>query len=462
MGICIIEIMKDTSSMKSNKNVTENSRARRARREAEKKGARLTICICAVLFLALCAMVAVLLRSLADADASVPASGNGVAAPVVAASATPAAHMQTAPVPSATPRPTASEIAPTPSATPLDAQPAASATAPAPSAAPAGNAEVPTFETEEELSQISILITAAGDCTLGGDVNSGSTRFDRYAQQYGMDYFLANVRAIFEEDDFTFVNLEGPLTTSTDKRSGRQFNFRGSPEYVQILSGSSVEVCSLANNHALDFKTQGLQDTAENLRNAGIGAAGYENAYYAEKDGVRLCFLSFTEWDASAADYAARVQQERENCDLLIVSMHWGEELRHAATSEQVAYGHALIDAGADLVLGHHSHVVGGIERYKGKYIVYSLGNFCFGGNRNPDDKNTFIFQQEFVVDAGGQLADGGINIIPCSISSESSSNNYQPTPLQGEAALSVIQEISSYSSVDGEILWLDGYIGQT
>ena len=95
----------------------------------------------------------------------------------------------------------------------------------------------PPSKTEEELSQISILITAAGDCTLGGDVNSGSTRFDRYAQQYGMDYFLANVRAIFEEDDFTVVNLEGPLTTSTDKRSGRQFNFRGSPEYVQILSG---------------------------------------------------------------------------------------------------------------------------------------------------------------------------------------------------------------------------------
>ena len=92
--------------------------------------------------------------------------------------------------------------------------------------------------------------------------------------------------------------------------------------------------------------------------------------------------------------------------------------LRARPTDTQVRYGRALIDAGADLVLGSHPHVVGGLEQYKGKYIVYSLGNFCFGGNSNPDDKDTIIFQQTFNVTGAGEVTDGGINIIPCSISS--------------------------------------------
>lgn len=194
-----------------------------------------------------------------------------------------------------------------------------------------------------------------GDCTLGGDVGgSSSERFARYASENGPDYFFANVRDIFSADDFTVVNLEGPLTTRTSERAGRQFNFRGRPEYVRILSGSSVEVCTLANNHALDFKEGGLNDTAANVMNAGMGAAGYKNAWYEEKDGVRVCFLAFTEWDYSADEIAARVREETAGSDIVIVSMHWGEELRAKPTSTQERYAHAIIDAGADLVLGHH------------------------------------------------------------------------------------------------------------
>ena len=120
---------------------------------------------------------------------------------------------------------------------------------------------LPTVEPVQE--NVSIKITAAGDCTLGGDVPSGrDENFASYFDKYGADYFFANVRGVFEDDDFTIVNLEGPLSTSTDKRRGRQFNFRGRPEYVQILTGSSVEACNLANNHALDYGQQGLSDTA--------------------------------------------------------------------------------------------------------------------------------------------------------------------------------------------------------
>lgn len=322
-------------------------------------------------------------------------------------------------------------------------------------------AATPTPEPTPNPRENRVLITGAGDCTLGGDYGESSARrFQETVEKLGYDYFFANVRDIFTEDDFTVVNLEGPLTTSTKQRSGRQFNFRGAPENVQILSGSSVEVCSLANNHALDFSKEGLIETAQVLTDAGIGAAGYENAYYAEKNGVRVGFLSYTEWDCSAEEIARRVSAAKENCDLLIVSMHWGAEARYSATSRQEKYGRAIVDAGADLVLGHHSHVVGGIEQYRGKYIVYSLGNFCFGGNRNPRDKNCMIFQQEFFVDAEtGTVTDAGIRILPCSISSTSSTNNYQPTPLRGEASAAVLKTIAENSSVDMEkMVWLEDF----
>ena len=222
---------------------------------------------------------------------------------------------------------------------------------------------------------------------------------------------------------------------------------------------ASVEVCTLAHNHALDFKEGGLNDTAANVMNAGMGAAGYKNAWYEEKDGVRVCFLAFTEWDYSADEIAARVREEKAGSDIVIVSMHWGEELRAKPTSTQERYAHAIIDAGADLVLGHHPHVLGGIEQYKGKYIVYSLGNFCFGGNSNPDDKDTMIFQQTFNVSNSGVVTDGGINIIPCSISSISANNNYQPTPLSGEEGNAVIRKVAALSSAPS-ITWMDSYTG--
>ena len=427
--------------------------ARAARRRAEQRGMRLTAALCAVLSVALVCTLAVLFNGGGNSPAPDNTAIQAAATPVEKASVSAATAAVTQ---------EASTAAPTPLPTPLDG----GLVAPTQSVEPADagrqtGGEVPVLETEEELTRTTILISAAGDCTLGGDVNSSSGgRFSQYADEYGLDYFFENVRDIFAADDFTVVNLEGPLTTQTSKRSGRQFNFRGDPEYVKILSGSSVEVCSLANNHALDFKNAGLSDTAANLESVGVGAAGYDNAWYGEKDGVRVCFLSFTEWDYSADAIAERVRQEKENSDLVIVSVHWGEELRNRATSTQERYGHAIIDAGADLVLGHHPHVLGGIEQYKGKYIVYSLANFCFGGNSNPNDKDTMIFQQTFVVDGAGNVSDGGINIIPCSISSVSSTNNYQPTPLTGDAAAAVIDKVSSYSTVE-EILWMDSYTGR-
>lgn len=314
---------------------------------------------------------------------------------------------------------------------------------------------MPVLESETMIRKVTI--SAAGDCTLGGDYNSDAhTRFDGYVAHNGYDYFLANVKDIFEEDDITFVNLEGPLTVSEQKRGGRTFNFKGAPEYVQILTGSSVELAGLANNHALDFGTDGLYETADVLEDAGVGYCGYGEIWRKRINGIDVSCLSVTEWDYTVSDLKDIVKSERDWCDVLVVMIHWGEERVYDPTDEQERYGHALIDAGADLVLGSHPHVVGAVEQYKGKYIVYSLGNFCFGGNKNPGDKDSMIFQQTFELTAENELIDAGISIIPCSISSVTDTNDYRPTPLADTEAARVLRKISLYSNLDdSSVVWL-------
>lgn len=131
---------------------------------------------------------------------------------------------------------------------------------------------------------------------------------------------------------------------------------------------------------------------------------------------------------------------------LSLQSFHWGEEKAEYPNDVQVELAHAAIDAGADLVLGHHPHVLQGIEQYKGKNIVYSLGNFCFGGNMYPSDMDTMIFQQTFTLKGGKLQEDNVTNIIPCSISSVEDYNNYQPTPAAGEKETEILNKITQRS----------------
>ena len=216
----------------------------------------------------------------------------------------------------------------------------------------------------------------------------------------------------------------------------------------------------MANNHALDFGMDGLLETADVLEGADIGVSGFGRMYYTDVKGVRVGSLGFTEWDFTQKQIEAAVRTARESCDLLIVSIHWGEEGSHTATSAQKRLGRAIVDAGADVVLGTHSHVYGGVELYNGKYIVYSLGNFCFGGNRNPRDKDCMIFQQTFRLSADGAVEDAGINLIPARVSSSDSTNDFQPKILGAEAGQKLLNKIGKVSSVNpASVLWMsDSY----
>jgi len=306
-------------------------------------------------------------------------------------------------------------------------------------------ATAPETETEKSVST-QITVSLMGDCTLGMDESFGyGTSLNAYYDINGADYFFKNVRSILEEDDLSIVNLEGPLTTSTDKQQ-RQFAFKGAPEYVDILTAGSIEAANLANNHSQDYGESGFSETKEVLDKANITHFGYDETAIIEIKGIKIGLVGIYE----LADHLERTQQlkdtiaqvKADGADLTIVSFHWGNELETIPDYHQMTLGKLAIDEGADLVVGHHAHVLQGIEKYRDKQIVYGLGNFCFGGNSSPRDKDTMIFQQTFTFENGELVLDDQINIIPCSISSDPWVNNYQPTPLEGEEAARVLAKI--------------------
>lgn len=297
---------------------------------------------------------------------------------------------------------------------------------------------------------VTITVSSMGDCTLGTDENfNRSTSLNAYYDTQGPDYFFGNVRSILEEDDLSIVNMEGTLTEETT-RADKKFAFKGPPEYVQILSGSSVEAANLANNHSKDYGSQSFTDTIEHLTNAEVTSFGYEEVAILEIKGVKVGLTGIYE----LAEHLEKKQQVKENiaalkqagAQIIIVNFHWGIEREYKPNATQKALAHLAIDEGADLVIGHHPHVLQGVEKYNGKYIAYSLGNFCFGGNKNPSDKDTMIFQQTFTVTKDGVEANDDINIIPCSLSSSSNKNDYRPTPLEGDEKNRVMKKIEDYS----------------
>ena len=311
--------------------------------------------------------------------------------------------------------------------------------------------ESQTEETESEPVVETITITATGDCALGALQYHGySKSFHQYYDKYGEGYFFKNFYNIFSQDDITIVNLECVFTDEED-RVDKKFNIKGHPHYTGILTSSSVEVCSLGNNHTEDYGPASLVDTKQALENAGVSYA-YEDivAYYETESGIKVAMLSaklLSDKEIKEPILMATLEQVRKEVDLVIVSCHWGTENTHKLTSYQKKTAHKLIDAGADLVIGHHPHVLQGVEYYNGKMICYSLGNFSFGANRNPADKNTAVFQQTFTFVDGelSELLDA--KIIPTRLSGKDSVNNYQPVIATGDKAVAIIENMREYSS---------------
>lgn len=313
--------------------------------------------------------------------------------------------------------------------------------------------EYDIVEEEPELPRdlVTITISAAGDVTLGGDPRGAGmfmSEFNYHDQDHS--HFLRYVSHVFEESDLSIVNLEGTLTYAEAHRD-RTFVFRGPPHFARILSSSGVDVVTLANNHTMDFFERGHEDTRESLAAEGIAYFGDSIHTILEVNGIYVGLFGFNIW------YDGRGQRNRiaaaiedlqdRGAQLIIAYYHWGVELANTPEHYQRDIGRFTIASGAHLVLGAHSHVLQGIEVYRDRNIVYSLANFSFGGNNNPQDHHTMIFQQTFAFDDGVLVDTNDTNIIPAFISSVRYRNNFQPVIATGEDAELILERIREYSS---------------
>jgi len=294
-----------------------------------------------------------------------------------------------------------------------------------------------------------ITVTCTGDFTIGGD-NYHHKEKDFYGElnnhEGDINFTMANVRDIFSQDDLTLVNFEGTFTETTyvpSNKKENQFLFNISPKYVNVLSDNSIEAVSLENNHVMDHGDEGYEETKQTLYDAGIVFSNSELVGIFNVKGYQIAMLSYLcidRYDKPVGGFnnlyekvAHDISVSKEKYPIVIVSFHWGREKDYTPTNNQIKMGRLAVDSGADLVIGHHSHRINPIECYKGVYICYSLGNFCFAGHKSPSDMNSYLFQTRFRISADGEVTNTGFRIIPIRITSLKDRNNYTPTPLTDE-----------------------------
>ncbi len=282
-----------------------------------------------------------------------------------------------------------------------------------------------------EPQPITYTLTFVGDCTLANQL--GRTGKETFIGTVGDNYAypFADVQQYFASDDCTFINLEGTLT-NRGTAANKRFVFRGPPEYVNILTQGSVEFANIANNHAKDYGDVGYKDTAEALKGAGIWYGGFsDSTLFTTESGLKIgVYTSMEPKNVGTLQSAIKALKD-QGAEAVIACFHWGSEYYYRPSANQEKMAHAAIDAGADIVYGHHPHVLQPIETYGGGVILYSLGNFSFGGNSNPGDKDTAIIQQQIIRDVDGSISLGELSIIPCHVTGTIHvGNDYQPVPM--------------------------------
>lgn len=283
----------------------------------------------------------------------------------------------------------------------------------------------------EPAEPTTITMTFAGDTMLATYPNTTTaTNFNGYLAAQSPDYFLAGVKDVFQGDDFTVVNLECTLSDRALKPTEKEYTpaywYKGAAGNANILAAGGVEVVSLSNNHTEDYGEEGLVDTKAAVEAAGLQWGNRDRTVYLEKDGYKIAVVCGGMWNATnhMRLLCQRLEAAAEYSDFQVVVFHGGEERKHAPESWQKTAAHALVDAGADLVVGSHAHVLQPRETYKGVDIVYSLGNFCYGGSARPENA-TALYQLKLTVENGALTAKEG-TIIPCYVYT-GTRNNFQP-----------------------------------
>lgn len=235
-----------------------------------------------------------------------------------------------------------------------------------------------------------ILLTFAGDVTLGGkdEERNGPDSFDSVAKAKGYDYFFANFREMFEQDDLTFVNLEQVLSDNKSGKSSKLHPLRGKTDFAKILPMSGVDLVSLANNHTGDYSKQGEKSTRQALEENGVNWIKEYKYYMFEKDGVRIAFFAIqtATLNTEREKLRRKLKEARENdgADAVILYWHTGTEYKAYHEPDTESRAKTLLEQdGVDMVIISHPHVAQGMGIFNNRCVFYSLGNFVFGGNRN-------------------------------------------------------------------------------
>ena len=290
--------------------------------------------------------------------------------------------------------------------------------------------ETPDSSSSDTSSQSSsaqsMKLTFLGDCLVstykGGEAKG---TFNWYAKNYPATYFFEKVYDTLSADDYTIANCETVLTDRTltprDKGTGsRVFWFYGPSANAKIFTAGSVEVTGVVNNHMKDYGQAGYEDTLAALKKENLIIGDYNKPVYLEKNGIKAAIMFVNLWSLGDADkIIADMKKLDADTDYKIIYFHGGVEGTNYPEQWKVNACRKLIDSGANFVIGMHPHVLQPIEEYHGGVIVYSLGNFLFGGNTAPV-KNTIIYQIELKKGSYSQ------NVIPCQVYS-GSRNNWQP-----------------------------------
>ena len=310
------------------------------------------------------------------------------------------------------------------------------------------------------LAEKTVLMTIAGDCTLGseGYNRKKEDSFFAFVEKYGPDYFFANFRDLFDNDDLTVVNLEGVLSDSANlEKKTKTFRFRGDTSFVKILTGSSVEAVSIANNHIDDFGEQGVRNTKKTLDEAGVGWFQNDKYWTYEKDGIKIAFFGLQ----NSKYYALRPKltklwkqmKEKEGVNAIVVYVHTGIEYvgEHEEYADKMA--DVLTGMGADLVLMSHPHVLQGTAVINNRTVFFSMGNFVFGGNSAIKKKTyqgvkevsslyTMAVQVKMSFTNDGEYLGQRAVIYPAYTSDDPDVNHYQPRRLTVEEAKPVWEAI--------------------
>lgn len=235
-----------------------------------------------------------------------------------------------------------------------------------------------------------LTVYAVGDIMLGEHALCYNFGVKSIIKNKGVDYLFKDVKGILKNGDIIFGNLEAPISNYTDKKGFEANFFRGEPNIIEELKNASFNVLSVANNHIMEHGDRAFFSTVNSLRENNIIPVGVKD----RKDildirGLKIAFLGYSFIEdfidnlqynkiSSEEKVLSDIKNLRKQVDLIIISLHWGYEYVPFPSPEQIEIGRKLIDYGVDLIFGHHAHIIQGLEMYRGKLIVYGLGNFIF------------------------------------------------------------------------------------